>query len=107
MLDISQRTQTENFLDLRISPIEKEFKRYESFSLPPKNVSLLECWKCHANVLPLLSKLGKKILTVPASSAKSERVFSSGGNFVTAKRKFTRGQESGRPRSNQRKQVTG
>ena len=36
--------------------------------------------------MPLLSKLAKKVLTVPASSSKSERVFSTGGNFVTSKR---------------------
>ena len=86
MLDRSQRTQTEGLLDSRISPIEKEFRRYEAFIFPPKNVSILAWWKCHANVLPLLSKLAKKVLTVPASSAKSERVFSCGGNCVTAKR---------------------
>ena len=36
--------------------------------------------------LPLLTKFGKKILAILASSGKSERVFSTGGNFVTAKR---------------------
>ena len=43
-------------------------------------------WKCHEHVLPLLAKLAKGVLTVPASSAKSECLFSTGGNFVTAKR---------------------
>ena len=80
------RTQTEGFQDSRLAPIEKEFQRYEAFSLPPKNVNILQWWKSHENVLPLLSKLAKKVLTVPASSAKSERVFSCGGNFVTPKR---------------------
>ena len=37
-------------------------------------------------MLPLLSNLAKKVLTVPASSSKSERVFSTGGNIVTSKR---------------------
>ena len=54
--------------------------------MPAKNVNILEWWKCHVNVLPLLSKLAKKVLTVPASSAKSERIFFCWGNFVTAKR---------------------
>ena len=49
-------------------------------------MNILDWWKCHENVLPLLAKLAKRVLTVPASSAKSERVFSTGGNFVTAKR---------------------
>ena len=37
-------------------------------------------------MLPLLASLAKRILTIPASSSKSERVFSTGGNIVTAKR---------------------
>ena len=36
--------------------------------------------------MPILSKVAKKVLTIPASSAKSEKVFSTGGNFVTKKR---------------------
>ena len=43
-------------------------------------------WKSHEKVLPLLSSIAKKVLTVPASSSKSERVFSCGGNIVTSKR---------------------
>ena len=34
----------------------------------------------------LLAPLAKRILAIPASSAKSERVFITGGNTVTAKR---------------------
>ena len=34
----------------------------------------------------MLASLAKWILTIPASSSKSERVFSTGGNIVTAKR---------------------
>jgi hypothetical protein len=49
-------------------------------------VNILHWWRDHERVLPLLSKLAKKVLTVPASSSKSERVFSTGGNFVTSKR---------------------
>ena len=38
--------------------------------------------------MPILSKVAKKVLTIPASSAKSEKVFSTGGNFVTKKKKY-------------------
>lgn len=67
-------------------PIKREMLRYESFSLPPKDVNILKWWKDHEKVLPLLAKLAKKVLTIPASSSKSERVFSAGGNFVTKRR---------------------
>ena len=53
----SQRTITENVNDSRLPPIEKEFKKYEAFSLPPKEMNILDWWKCHENVLPLLAKL--------------------------------------------------
>ena len=66
--------------------IRKEMDRYESFSIPGKNVSTLDWWKQHEAVIPLLASLAKRILAIPASSSKSERVFSTGGNIVTAKR---------------------
>merc|ERR1712179_130449 len=65
--------------------IRKEMDRYESFSIPGKNVTTLDWWKQHEGVLPLLSSLAKRILAIPASSSKSERVFSTGGNIVTAR----------------------
>ena len=81
----SQRTITESVNDSRLPPIEKEFRKYGGFSLPPKEMNILHWWKCHKNVLPLLAKLAKRVLTVPASSAKSERAFSTGGNLSQPK----------------------
>ena len=54
-----------------------------------KDVDILQWWKKHESVLPLLAKIAKRVLAIPASSAKSERVFSTGGNIVTAKRNRT------------------
>ena len=58
-----------------IPPIRREMIQYENFSLAHKASSVLGWWKDHEAVLPILSKVAKKVLTVPASSAKSERVF--------------------------------
>ena len=80
-----KRGRTE--INLAENKIRKEMKRYESFSNPGKNVNILEWWKTHEGVFPLLASLAKKIPAIPASSAKSERVFSTGGNIVTPKRK--------------------
>ena len=69
-----------------VSPLEKEFQDYERFTVSNKHVNILLWWKDHEDVLPLLAKVAKKVLTIPATSSKSERVFSTGGNFVTKKR---------------------
>ena len=81
----TNRLRTQNGDDL-MSPLQKEFKRFESFSISDKHVNILHWWRDHERVLPLLSKVAKKVFTIPASSSKSERVFSTGGNFVTKKR---------------------
>ena len=36
-------------------------------------------WKMHEKLFPLLAKVAKHVLGIPCSSAKSERVFSTGG----------------------------
>ena len=68
------------------SSLEKETKLYEHYSYAPKEEYILKWWKRHERVLPLLSNIAKRVLAIPASSAKSERVFSTGGNVVTKKR---------------------
>ena len=70
----------------KTSQIRKEMERYESFTLAPKDASVLDWWKKMASALPILSEIARSVLAIPASSAKSERVFSKGGNIVTAKR---------------------
>ena len=49
-----KQSKSQNLFIERISPIEKEFRHYEAFTLP-ENVNVLQWWKCHENVLPLLS----------------------------------------------------
>ena len=80
-----QRMRTQLHQD-QLSAVKREIMRYESFSLPAKDLHVLSWWKDHEKVLPLLSKVAKKVLTIPCSSAKSERVFSTESNFVTSKR---------------------
>ena len=60
--------------------------KYESFSIPSKTISVLAWWKLHCKILPILANIARSVLAIPASSAKSERVFSTGGNIVTVKR---------------------
>ena len=78
----SQSTGVQQRRRNRIPPIRKEMIQFETFSLAKKDTSVLDWWKGHESILPILSKVAKKALTVPTSSAKSERVFSTGTNFI-------------------------
>ena len=72
--------------DIFESDIRREMQTYESLPDAKKEEDTLDWWKNHSEVIPILSKLARRFLAIPASSSKSERVFSSGTNFVTAKR---------------------
>ena len=76
------------------SKVRLEMDRYESFSLVSKHVNVLDWWKKHEAVLPLLSKQAKKVLTIPASSAKSEREYSTGGGRCNSKKEQNSSQKS-------------
>ena len=69
------------------SPIDIEIDNYKR----KKGCnSLKECplqwWKKREHQFPTLSRLAKRYLAIPATSVKSERLFSDGGNTITAKR---------------------
>ena len=49
-------------------------------------MSTLNWWKKVVPTLPIVTNFARSVLAIPASSAKSERVFSKGGNIVTRKR---------------------
>ncbi|KAK1904230.1 Zinc finger BED domain containing protein 1 [Dissostichus eleginoides] len=75
------------------SPNQSEAEKIEtelkSFLLTPEvdpDTNPLEWWKRHQPNFPRLSVLAKKYLSIPATSAPSERVFSVGGGIVTCHR---------------------
>ena len=69
-----------------VNKLKSEMIKYESFSLSHREGNILYWWKTHSSLLPMLSRIARTILAIPSSSAKSERVFSTGGNTVTVKR---------------------
>ena len=73
-------------LGREVSPIKLEMMDYERLPLASEDQGVLGWWRDNEKTLPILSKIARKIMAIPASSGKSERVFSTGGNFVTSKR---------------------
>lgn len=65
---------------------EDEFSKYLSEPQIDHNLNPSAWWQAHEASFPAISKTAKQILCIPASSASSERVFSSAGNIVSAKR---------------------
>lgn len=71
--------------DGNLSPND-EFQRYVAEKEVNHNLSANTWWREHEKIYPILAKLAKKYLAVPATSTSSERVFSSAGNIVRPSR---------------------
>jgi hypothetical protein len=63
-----------------------ELKVYMSLLLPLDDDEPLSWWVSHKHVLPVMFRLARKFLAIPATSVASERIWSDAGNIVTKKR---------------------
>ncbi|KAK7898521.1 hypothetical protein WMY93_019374 [Mugilogobius chulae] len=66
--------------------IQRELHSYLALPVVDSEMNPLEWWKIHEVNFPKVSQLAQKYLCIPATSAPSERVFSTGGNIVTCQR---------------------
>jgi hypothetical protein len=57
-------------------------EKYELYSFAPRNSNILYWWKTNEMMFPLLAKIARTILAIPSSSAKSERVLSTGYIYI-------------------------
>ena len=87
-----KRNPLSNVFDLdgndaaKTKAVEQEMEVYKKFPPCPREDDVLEWWRTHSDVLPRLSILARQILAIPAATGSSERLFSIGGLFDTAKR---------------------
>ena len=63
-----------------------EVQRYIESQFIWDGEDILNFWQSQANAFPLLAKVAKIILCVPATSASSERTFSSAGRVLESRR---------------------
>jgi len=66
--------------------IDAELEGFKQEKVLAKLLDPFEWWRDHKALYPLLAMVARKWLAVPASSASSERVFSSAGLTLTKKR---------------------
>ena len=78
--------QLSSVFEVELSSLGKEMKAYEL--LPDENlgIDMLQWWKNHSQMFPLLSFLARIVFAVLAASSKSERVFSAAGSVVSYRR---------------------
>ena len=69
-----------------LTELQQEIKRYEACSNPGRDANVLDFWKLYQADLPNLARIARIVLAIPASSSKSERVFSTGGRVVSSMR---------------------
>jgi hypothetical protein len=63
-----------------------ERKVYFSLPTPHEDYDILKWWLDHRDMLPVLFRLARKCLAIPATSIPVECVWSTAGNVVTKKR---------------------
>lgn len=71
------------------TPAEKakdEIRRYRAARAAGLQENPLDWWRSNEREYPLLARVAKRYLCVPGTSVASERVFSTAGDIVTAKR---------------------
>lgn len=65
---------------------EEEVSKFRGAPPIPLSEDPLSWWRKNEVMYPLLSKLAKRYLCIPATSVSAERVFSTAGDIVTAQR---------------------
>ena len=99
-VEVENLTGTEKLLQKQRNPLSNVFDEGGSgekeadreidlyLSLPPcsREANVLRWWQEHENILPRLSIFARQMLSIPASTAASERLFSVGGLFDSLKR---------------------
>ena len=73
-----------------IESAREEVTRYRAKDALPLTENPMNWWRSNEKELPMLSQLAKQYLCIPGTSVPSERVFSTAGDILNAKRSVLR-----------------
>lgn len=71
---VNYEIEIDNYLNEMITPIA------------PESTDVYQWWHTNQHSFPILSRIARKYLSIPATSVPSERLFSDAGNQITSKR---------------------
>ena len=74
------------------SGVEDELTRYFDEERVQFKVDIFNWWAARSKMYPRIFQIANRVLVLPATSASSERVFSTCGNILTEKRSSTTGE---------------
>ena len=66
--------------------ISNEIDEYLSVIVEPSNINPCDWWKHHQLQYPVLSKIAKNYICIPATSVPSEQAFSKSGELINIRR---------------------
>ncbi|KAK0144041.1 Zinc finger BED domain-containing protein 1 [Merluccius polli] len=81
-----QKTEEQQQQQLTVRRGHKKGAVYLQTTEVESDADPLDWWRCHQTNFPRIAKLARQYLCIPATSAPSERTFSTGGNIVTCHR---------------------
>ncbi|XP_073730758.1 E3 SUMO-protein ligase ZBED1-like [Misgurnus anguillicaudatus] len=79
-------SQTQSSSEESIKALEHEMDMYDREATLPADENPLSWWQKSCGMYPHIAQLAKTYLTIPGTSVRAERVFSSAGNIVNKKR---------------------
>lgn len=92
-LNSSQFSEWEDDVPLPKQSYEQEIDNYLTCFVGKNiDIDILNFWKSQNEKFPLLSRLARRTLCIPASSASSERVFSVAGRIIEERRSRLKGE---------------
>ncbi len=80
---------------LKEQAIELEIQVYRDTESIDFKENPLEWWKIHEKNFPHVSNIARQVLSIPATSAASERVFSTGGRTISKLRASLNSENAG------------